>query len=303
MYQQHYRLSTSMEPSEYEERFKRMEQWWEILRFELAAIISERPPIIIYHYTDINGLLGMVEKGKIWATHVSRLNDSSEHLYGIKAVEDCVPKSMPASSMPLVDKILSEFKKVHTYVTSYSTEHDLLSQWRGYSGGNVGYCLGLATNGIATLDHSTPLLETVIYQDHLAQKVISTMVNRIDRYLNNNQFGDVEVGFLLGKIRGTLAILACTIKHPGFKEENEYRQFYQPGATSLKLEKKFRNGRFGLTPYVEVPFKEVGRLPLTSVTIGPCQDPELEMNIVKTLLEKYSYTNVEILVSKIPLRV
>ena len=303
MHQQHFRLSTSMEQSEYEERFKRMEQWWEILRSELAAIISEKPPTIIYHYTDINGLLGMAEKGKIWATHVSRLNDTSEHLYGIKVVEDCVPKAMPTSSMPLIDKILSEFKKVDTYVTSYSTKHDLLSQWRGYSGGNVGYCLGLATNGIATLDHSTPLLEAVIYQDHLAQKVISTMVNRVDGYLNNNQSGDVEVGSLLGMVGGTLAILACMIKHPGFEEENEYRQFYQPGATSLQLEKKFRNGRFGLTPYVEVPFKEEGRLPLRSVTISPCQDPELEMSIVKTLLEKYSYTNVEVHKSAIPLRV
>jgi hypothetical protein len=103
-------------------------------------------------------------------------------------------------------------------------------------------------------------------------------------------------------VGGTLANLACTIKHPKFEEENEYRQFYQPGATSLHLEKKFRNGRFGLTPYVEVPFIEEGRLSLKSVTIGPCQDAELEMYAVKTLLEKHSYMNVEVLVSEIPLR-
>jgi hypothetical protein len=67
-----------MEQSEYEERFRKMEQWWETLRTELVAIFSDNPPIVIYHYTDINGLLGMIEKGKIWATHVSRLNDSSK---------------------------------------------------------------------------------------------------------------------------------------------------------------------------------------------------------------------------------
>lgn len=124
-----------MEQSEYEERFVRMEQWWETLRSELAAIISESPPIIIYHYRDINGLLGMILTGKIWATHISRLNDSSEYHHGIKVVADCVRNAMPASSKPLVDKILSEFKKVETYVASYSTKHDLLSQWRSYSGG------------------------------------------------------------------------------------------------------------------------------------------------------------------------
>lgn len=280
-----------------------MEHWWEALRVELAAIISESPPIIIYHYTDINGLLGMIVTGKIWATHVSRLNDSSEYHHGTKIVADCVRNAMPASSKPLVDKIHSEFKRVETYVASYSTKHDLLSQWRSYSGGKVGYCFGLATDGIATLDDSTPLLEPVIYKDSLAQQVISRMVNRVDEYLQNNQFGEVEVGFLLGMVGGTLANLACTIKHPKFEEEDEYRQFYQPGATSLQLEKKFRNGRFGLTPYVEVPFIEEGRLPLRSVTIGPCQDADLEIYIIKPLLEKHSYLNVEVLVSEIPLRV
>lgn len=291
-----------MEQSEYEERFRKMEQWWEPLRVELAAIISDSSPIVIYHYTDINGLLGMIETGKIWATHVSRLNDSSEYHHGIKVVADCVRNATPASSKSLVERILSEFRRAETYVASYSTKHDLLSQWRSYSGEKVGYCLGLATNGIATLDDSTPLLEPVIYKDSLAQQVISRMLRSVDEYLQNNQFGEVEVGFLLGMVGGTLANLACTIKHPKFEEENEYRQFYQPGATSLQLEKKFRNGRFGLTAYVEVPFMEEGRLSLKSVTIGPCQDAELEIYTVKTLLEKHLYMNIEVLVSEIPLR-
>lgn len=292
-----------MEQSEYEERFARMEQWWETIRVELAAIISESPPKIIYHYTDINGLLGVIVTGKIWATHISRLNDSSEYHHGINVAADCVRNAMPASSKPLVEKILSEFQKIETYVASYSTKHDLLSQWRSYSGGKVGYCLGLATDGIATLDDSTPLLEAVIYKDSLAQQVISRMVGRVDEYLQNNQFGEVEVGFLIGMVGSTLANLACTIKHPTFEEENEYRQFYQPGTTSLQLETKFRNGRFGLTPYVEVPFIEEGRLPLRSITIGPCQEAELEMHTVNTLLGRHLYENVEILVSEIPLRV
>ena len=54
-----------MEQSEYEERIRKMEQWWETLRAELASIISDSPPIVIYHYTDINGLLGMIETGRI----------------------------------------------------------------------------------------------------------------------------------------------------------------------------------------------------------------------------------------------
>lgn len=292
-----------MEQSEFEERMASMERWWETLRQEIVAIITESPAVTIYHYTDINGLLGMVGAGNIWATHVSRLNDKSEYHHGIKVVADCVHNAMPSTSRLLVEKILSEFRKVETFVASYSTKCDLLSQWRSYSGGAVGYCLELATSGIATLDSSTPLLEAVIYGDSKAQQVISKLIARVEEYLRQNQFGEVEIGFLLGRVGGMLANLACTIKHPKFEEESEYRQFYQPGATSLQLEQKFRNGRFGLTPYVEVPFIEVGRLPLKSVTIGPCKDPELEIHTIKALLEKHAYTNVDVQVSEIPLRV
>lgn len=292
-----------MENDEYESRISKMQNWWEPLRIELGAIITESPSSIIYHYTNINGLVGMVATGKIWATHVSRLNDSSEYDHGIKVVADCVQQSMPATSRTLVDKILSEFKKVETFVASYSTKPDLLSQWRSYSGGGVGYCLGLATDGIATLDHRTPLLEPVIYSDAQAQQVISTMLQRVDEFFQYNEFGEVEVGFLLGTVGATLANLACTIKHPAFEEEAEYRQFYQSGATELELDVKFRDGRFGLTPYVEVPFIVDGRLPLQSVTIGPCKDFELESFAVKALLEKHSYSDVEVLASRIPLRV
>jgi hypothetical protein len=295
--------SKKMEQSEYEEKISRIEQLWEALRLELASLISDRPPNIVYHYTDINGLLGMIESGKIWATHVSKLNDSSEYHHGTKVVTECVNRAIPDSSTPFIDKILSEFEQKATYVASYSTEHDLLSQWRSYSGGKVGYCLGLATEGIASLDDSTPLLEAVIYHDNLAQEVISKMLCRVDEYFQKNQFGEFEIDFLLGSVGATLVSLACTIKHSKFEEENEFRQFYQPNVTSLQLENNFRNGNFGLTPYVEIPFIEHKRLPLRSVTIGPCQDADLEKRTVSMLLEKDSYRNVQVLVSEIPLRV
>lgn len=291
-----------MEESEYIKRREKLEQWWETLRSELVIIISKSPPKTIYHYTDINGLLGMLETSKIWATHVSRLNDTSEYRHGKNIVEDCIRMDTPSSSKPLINKILSEYREAETYIASYSTEFDLLSQWRSYSGAKVGYCLGLSTDGIATIDDSTPLLEPVIYDESVARQVISRILISVDEYLQGNQFGEVEVGYLLGIVGSTLANLACTIKHSTFSEENEYRQFYQSDTTSLKLEIKFRNGNFGLTPYVEFPFKESGRLPLSSITIGPCFDKELEMNVVKMLLEKYSYKNIDVLVSEIPLR-
>ena len=43
-------------------------------------------PEILYHYTDINGLAGIWEKGRIWATNALYLNDTSEVRVGLEMV-------------------------------------------------------------------------------------------------------------------------------------------------------------------------------------------------------------------------
>ena len=36
---------------------------------------------LIYHYTSINGLIGIIERKSIWATNILYLNDASELNY------------------------------------------------------------------------------------------------------------------------------------------------------------------------------------------------------------------------------
>ena len=103
-----------MDSAVYETKISIMNQWADSVRTELANLISKNPPQIIYHYTDINGLLGIIDSGSIWATHVSRLNDSSEYHHGIKVVRDFVQKNIPVSSKPLIEKALSELNTVDT---------------------------------------------------------------------------------------------------------------------------------------------------------------------------------------------
>lgn len=40
-------------------------------------------PPVLYHYTDQHGLLGILTSGRIWATDVLHLNDSSEVRYAL----------------------------------------------------------------------------------------------------------------------------------------------------------------------------------------------------------------------------
>lgn len=292
-----------MNSTEFEDNISAMDAWAESVRSELATIITDEPSKTIFHYTDVNGLTGIVSDGCVWATHSSRLNDMTENELGFILVKEHVINSFNGASRQLFEKALLEFKSVETYVACYSTENDLLGQWRSYTGDKVGYCLGFETKYMATIDDRMPILEKVIYNDIKAIELLDHLLQRVDDFLSTNPFGEVEVGYILGIIEATLSNFACIIKHHKFEEEREYRQIYQPEKTALRLERFVRNGQFGLTPYVKIGFLEKDRLPLKSVTIGPCKDFELEENSLRILLKQYDYGDVEIMKSKIPLRV
>ncbi|MCX2944386.1 hypothetical protein ORG37_14910 [Rahnella perminowiae] len=44
----------------------------------------------IFHYTDLNGLKGIIESGSLWATHFSFLNDSNELIHRMNCLENAL---------------------------------------------------------------------------------------------------------------------------------------------------------------------------------------------------------------------
>ncbi|MBI5672188.1 MAG: DUF2971 domain-containing protein [Nitrospirae bacterium] len=226
-----------------------------------------------------------------------------EYKIGVSFVTDFIRANLQRTSIPIIDKAISEFRSVDTFIACYSAAADVLSQWRAYSGTGTGYCIGLKTSEMATIDGRMPLLEKVIYSKTTAESVLSLLLVRVDQFLGDHEFGDVEVGYLIGMLEGTFNNVACIIKHSTFAEEKEYRQIYQPARSALSLDRKCRTGRFGLTPYVEIEFLQKGKLPIQSIMIGPCRDPDSEVRSLRLMLAEHGYSDVEVFTSGIPLRV
>ncbi len=211
-----------MEDSDYEERISNMDIWSKKLTAKIAKTIGEYHEII-YHYTDSSGLIGILSTGKIWATHVTRLNDVTEYQHGLAMVEALV-RNHPTKLQALIDRALEDLSTKDTYISCYSGNRDLLSQWRAYAGTGTGYAIGFQTRNMATLDDRMPLLEKVIYEEDIAKAVVSQLLDEASSFPFHNEFGEVEVGYLLGAIAGLLNVTASVIKHPSFAEENEFRQ-------------------------------------------------------------------------------
>lgn len=88
----------------------------------------------IYHYTDLNGLKGIIESGSLWATHFSFLNDSNELIHGMNCLENALQylrDDFNPKTLKFIEQALTHFRMhraAHVYNLSFCLEPDLLSQ-------------------------------------------------------------------------------------------------------------------------------------------------------------------------------
>ena len=111
----------------------------------------------VWHYTTAEGLIGILQSGKVWSTQVSCLNDSKEQGYFGDIVYESA-KSVIASNegtdfgvflkMAEESYLKRDFSTTWHFVSCFSEAEDDLGQWRGYGGGNCGYAIGFAYDGI-----------------------------------------------------------------------------------------------------------------------------------------------------------
>ena len=133
-----------------------------------SRFYNTKLPPILYHYTDLNGLMGIINDKCLWATDIRYLNDFSEMTYAFDFVSERIKSFM--ETIPSEDRhrlglrtrlddearteyeFFEDLEKVITgikrspdnftsFVCSFSKNDDRLSQWRGYSPSKGGYCI------------------------------------------------------------------------------------------------------------------------------------------------------------------
>ena len=118
-----------------------------------AHQLNPELPERFHHYTNIEGLYGILKSGDVWATGGEYLNDMVEISYGVELAKEVVNQQIEESSGAgnLVVRLRLyhirhelERHRANTsyFITCFCEESDLLSQWRAY-GKNAGYSLDL----------------------------------------------------------------------------------------------------------------------------------------------------------------
>jgi hypothetical protein len=133
---------------------------------------------VIYHYTNQSGFVGIFENREFWATNIRYMNDATEFSYVFKLTEECLEKeegngndlSQRKLRANLMRRFSNASKKVNVCVVCFCTNGDLLSQWRGYSGGSCGYSIGFNIEKLKNLVKSANFLGNCIYEQSHTEK-------------------------------------------------------------------------------------------------------------------------------------
>jgi hypothetical protein len=92
------------------------------------------------------------------------------------------------------------------------------------------------------------------------------------------------------------------LKHKGFEEEKEWRLVSQYPEEAL-YGVSFRSGRFGITPYFELPMaKGDGPRQIDEIIIGPTSNRTVSRAALDILLSKSEMVVGRIKISNTPLR-
>ncbi|MCP9759182.1 DUF2971 domain-containing protein [Aquitalea sp. S1-19] len=285
----------------------------------------------LYHYTSLNGILGILGSRSIWATHATFLNDASEFLHGLSYAKHV------AGGIFMEDDYLAAFgwavrhgletvSADSLYVASFSEKADLLSQWRGYCPSGAGICLGFAVPQLKNFcDARGYRLEKCIYQHQDQLQSVEALVRECfekfpkprlsreeyDSFDSKGQV-DAEIDYRLQTSEGpeklqadaavqwlcaAIAEIAPLFKNEGFHEESEWRIV----ANEPQEQVKFRASSSYLAPYVELELLSDATKPaLREVIIGPNPNQRRCQRSIAMLLEASGLVDVDVKVSPLP---
>lgn len=267
---------------------------------------------LIYHYTSQSGFLGILTSKQLWASELQFLNDSREY----KIAAEKLRKTMESLKFPAHDirafvlaealDYLDQLPNLHVFVASFSGQRDKLSQWRGYSKGEVGYSLGFDLQALrAAATEQGFRLERCIYDKPSQAQAVTALLEdflklaQIFRRQTRDEFhiSAKSAGYLLER----LASAAPLFKDEAFSEEDEWRLVSSP-KNFLEAHAKTRCGKHWVIPYVPFMLNSGDTSPLKELIIGPCVYPVLAQQAVLFPLSETGFLHVDCTLSEIPFR-
>jgi hypothetical protein len=277
----------------------------------------------VYHYTSLEGIMGILESESMWMTKSDFLNDVTEivffktlkeeaiskldaHItktYGEGMFSDVVYKTFIESFNSAYEMRFEKPVEVfEVYVLSLSENDDSLTLWGNYSKGN-GYNISFDTNTllkeVRELDNFTIVYGKVIYDKTKQINALSeSLLNTFDIVKKIDSEPDELNKELLAYFKSLITSYSIFFKHPAFSHEEEFRIAL---TANEKADVSFRSNGEIIIPYIEVEFEKKD---VKGIGIGPKNNNDIAENGISTFLDRLGYNVAEIKINKssVPLR-
>jgi hypothetical protein len=262
------------------------------------------------HYTDLDGLNGIVSGDDLWLTNSRFSNDDEEQVYGIKVCDAVLDAAKEAAKndptrldwLQQVHRELGTAVDDQVYICCFCEKENLLSQWRGYAANGASIEFDAKGFSYATgpdSAHGLMSLWRVIYDPERQRSAIQAALD----------FGWPQPDTVRHAV-DAIKFFVPAFKNPDFREEQERRLIFTPQATA-SAKPRFRSRRGLLVPYYSL--KELStppgaavettpRLPIRNILVGLGPNKLLNVRAVRMLLDRQGHDDVPVLASTTPFR-
>jgi hypothetical protein len=251
----------------------------------------------LYHYTSATGFMGIIESGRIWASHFDHLNDPRELRYGEDVVlgeAKAIAAAWPKESLRrgFVEDFIMNYPRVRltevagVYLASLSQARDQLSQWRAYGRDGSGFSFGFRSLPLPKPDNwpaDVVLVKCEYRRESLrecAQRILVTVAEAFEGFSKTPVGAPGGDEAIYDQAWKSLFIQIGQeiprFKNRFFAEEQEWRLVVIPMSGREKEIVKVRTSASGLRPYIEIDLAGPGRrLDLAEIVVGPGQRPAI----------------------------
>ncbi len=280
------------------------------------------PDDIVWHYTNGQGFLGILQSASLFATQVACLNDSNEtkyatDLYKVSVKALIEEKKDDPIARDFLYKVLDLVKDDPTspthgtskfFVTCFSGDEDDVLQWDRY--GKKGYAIGFYARGLQREPNS--MLYKVIYdlkkQEQASKEIAEATLQfylegLVGERLENPEKWAEE--FFLGWDDWVYK-LAPLAKDAKWKAENEYRIVHELKFSEFS-QVQFRQKETMLGRYIALGTpawvkRKTPLLPIAKIIIGPGNHAAFTSVSIRLLLEQLGYPNIPVEITNVTLQ-
>lgn len=181
---------------------------------------------IVYHYCSVETFLSIIQNKCLWLCNIEKSNDSEERKYYEKALIETVKELLTSrlskhkkkkldGVLDYLENGLREPLRIHS--CSFSSDGDMLSQWRGYADDSTGVSIGFRKVLIAEYGREYSYKKISYDPKQMKRHCKKTILDKLEITHNHP-----DTNFNSGLLENML-LDAAFYKSPAFEQECESR--------------------------------------------------------------------------------